>query len=739
MADHFNYQFALEMQRVAEAEFELLSSHLPFGSYTAKEVYEHFELIRNNVEAERRNSAEMEEVVLPSFDELYPECVKEVSMQMESFKCSAPRYLFFQMLHKMERLAGIGTNKRKVFIKQAELEKSADISFQVEITKSMMSLKKSVSTDGLRESLQRICLDFNKGYIVASNGNIMSVMKADFGWFFVKEGVEAFPVTMSVPAFSRSVGSLSVDVEVKYGIGRKLMFYTENGYYEEETNFKYPAWHLVPPKELFRNGRISVGKDGIKKIKSFAKQAEKNGYGPMCVKGCGNKLELSYRSYDNTIQWSYVNLEDEVPLFAIGFKPSFFKCLDEWNGTMWITDPSRMVVFDKEAPTDYYLVTPMMLDGVAHKSEINGTKVSFEDRRSEYGIQSEVKTKTEKTRKEITNPKTPIFMATDRYEGTEHYYKLKEIENGNYRVKGSHDSELMLFLRTAAHFIRQDEKLQDEFCRYCSDNFKGKDWRYLLPMEEIYLAEMFESFLSEKGIEDIPDVDFDDAEYVEESIEEVQESEVTEPEETEVEEVEEIEAEEVEEVYAEEVDNEPKSYTFCITGTLDKSRKFYQEEIESRGWRLASKMSTSVDILVYGDSLKEEASAKVKQAIKHGTKAISATEFYQFLSDHPVEVEEVFDIVETIEDVSVKPMAIETEIVPTLELETSEGTLVIAGESYFHKLYDEENGCFRSDKAEEKFDEIDAFIPDELIQAEELDYAAIAEAVSAFMDEVAAS
>ena len=259
---------------------------------------------------------------------------------------------------------------------------------------------------------------------------------------------------------------------------------------------------------------------------------------------------------------------------------------------------------------------------------------------------------------------------------------------------------------------------------------------------------MFESFLSEKGIEDIPDVDFDDAEDVEESVEEeVQESEATEPVETEVEEpveteveeTEEIEAEEVEEVYAEEVDEEPKSYTFCITGTLDKSRKFYQEEIESRGWRLASKMSTSVDILVYGDSLKEEASAKVKQAIKHGTKSISATEFYQFLSEHPVEVEEVSDAVETIEDVSVKPMAIETEIVPTLELETSEGTLVIAGESYFHKLYDDENGCFRSDKAEEKFDEIDAFIPDELIQAEELDYAAIAEAVSAFMDEVAAS
>ena len=81
-------------------------------------------------------------------------------------------------------------------------------------------------------------------------------------------------------------------------------------------------------------------------------------------------------------------------------------------------------------------------------------------------------------------------------------------------------------------------------------------------------------------------------------------------------------------------------------------------------------------------------------------------------------------------------MAIEKEIVPTLELETSEGTLIVAGDSYFHKLYDEENGCFRSDAAEAKFNEIDAFIPDELITAEVLDYAAIAQAVGEFMEEV---
>ena len=325
------------------------------------------------------------------------------------------------------------------------------------------------------------------------------------------------------------------------------------------------------------------------------------------------------------------------------------------------------------------------------------------------------------------NPIIPIFMAAERYEGTDAFYSLEQIENGEFRVKGNHDSHLVLFLRTAAHYIRsQGQMMQSEFCAYCSKQLEGKDWRSMVPMEELALAEVFEGFLASKGVNDIPDVEFEDA--TEEVTEEVVEETIVEVEEAE--EVEEVEAEEVEEVI-EEVE-EPQSYVLCITGTLNKSRKFYQEQIEMRGWRLAGKMSTSVDILVYGDSKDEQASTKIKQAIKHGTKAISAEEFYQMLDEHPIEVEDV--VGET--EVAIKPMAIEKEIVPTLELETSEGSLIVAGDSYFHKLYDEENGCFRSESAEAKFNEIDAFIPDELITAEVLDYAAIAQAVGEFMEEV---
>lgn len=229
-------------------------------------------------------------------------------------------------------------------------------------------------------------------------------------------------------------------------------------------------------------------------------------------------------------------------------------------------------------------------------------------------------------------------MAAERYEGTKPFYVLEEIERGEFSVKGNHDSELVLFLRTAAHYIRQTQEMQSEFCAYCSEQMAGKDWRSMVPLEELALAEMFEGFLSSKGVNEIPDVEFEDV---------------------------------VEEV---------------------------SEETENQ--------------FVDNNEMVEEPES--------------------------VEVEEV-EAEEVIEEATIKPMAIEREIVPTLELETSDGTLLVAGESYFHKLYDEDEGCFRSEAAEAKFNEIDAFIPDELIAAEELDYAAIAQAVGEFMEEVAAS
>lgn len=636
------------MQEMSKDIWQSIAPLLPYGSYTASQVYDYFS-------KDYRGREKSFKDIMNGLDKV---CHQEITINVENFKCSAPRYLFFKILHKFEQLVGIKAKDRKKFIREANMNKEADVSFIVEITKPMMALTKVLpGKKEPREQMKRIALDFDKGFVVACDGCMMSVMNAVFRQKEIKEGAKVEPVLLSPDTFKHCEGNTMVSMSEINGCPHKYRVMTEGGaYYEEDTVGRYVAWRSVVPNEYFRSGRITLSKDGMKQLLKFAKLAEKNadthGEGKdMVLQTEGDELIAFYMANEK-MQTQTIHLGYEPAPITICLDPKFFKKLNGWNGTIWISGYGRAVIFDCEDFANFHLVMPRMLpDGIDVKEGLNGTKVSFEERHSEYLQPQKQQTKTPKKQTElqtetdkINNPITPIFMAAERYEGTEPFYQLDKIENGEFRVKGNHDSDLVLFLRTAAHYIRrQGEMMQSEFCAYCSKQLEGKDWRSMVPMEELALAEMFEGFLASKGVNDIPDVEFEDV--MEEVTEEVVEEVVEEP----IAEVE--EAEEVEEVEAE-------------------------------------------------------------------------------------EVEDIQEAEEVIEDVSVKPMAIEKEIVPTLELETSEGTLIVAGDSYFHKLYDEENGCFHSEAAEAKFNEIDAFIPDELIMAEVLDYAAIAQAVGEFMEEV---
>lgn len=639
--DDLNTKIALRLQNVADEVFEELAPLLPYGSYTANQVYEFFtkEGGKNKKFSDIMNG-------LPKV------CHEEVSIKVESFKCCVPKYMLYKILHQFEKLASIGAKLRKKFIREANIEKE-DVSFIVEITKAMMPITKQVDgKDSLRPTLQRVALDYEKGYVVATDGHLLSAQKAVYRAVIAKEGVSKMPVLVSPTIFKQCLGDTLVSATEKNGFPDMYRYQSDGGYYEEDAVGRFPNWQAVVPRELFRSGRITLRKEDVKRFMKFAKAAEKNGDADadgkrLLMQTKESSLYLIYWK-DGVQQESLFELDEEPGAITICFCPKYLGLLDGWNGTMWITDCSRAVIFDKNETSDFYLLTPRILpDGVDIQKGINGTKVSFEERHTEY-LQTDCKQsckQTSKQKSEIITQKL-LFMAAERYEGTQPFYTLEEIERGEFKIKGSHDSELVLFLRTAAHYIRrQGAELQAEFSDYCRDQFTGKDWRNLVPLEEMALAEMFEEFLTSKGINDIPDVEFEDA------IEDV-----TEEEENQF------------------VDNHEMVEVPAVV-----------EEVEA-----------------------EE-----------------------------IEAEEVIEeAVEVIEEATIKPMAIELEIVPTLELETSEGTLIVAGESYFHKLYDEDEGCFRSEAAEAKFNEIDAFISDELITADELDYAAIAQAVGEFMEEV---
>ena len=644
--DDLNYKIVLSMQKAAQDVWQSVAPLLPYGSYTASQVYDYFS----------KDSRGKEKSFKDIMDGLDKVCHQEITINVENFKCTTPKYLFFKILHKFEQLAGISSKNKKKFVREADSGKESDVSFIVEIKKPMLSLVKSAcgKKETLRPVLQRVALDYVNGCVVATNGRILSVQSAVYRDKLIKECASELPILVSPDIFKKFSGDTRVFSCEKDKMATKYSYSASDGsYYEEDAVGRFPNWKSVLPKDLFLSGRVTLSKEGMKQLLNVAKLADKKADCESDGKNLifqtnGNKLILSY-FVEEKMQSSVILLDEEPASFTICIDPKFFSLISGWNGTMWVSGYSKPIIFDGELTENFHLVMPRALpDSIPVKEAFNGATIAFNCRYKEYVKQPQKqRTETKKKQTEFqtetknNNPIIQIFMAAERYEGTEAFYSLEQIENGEFRVKGNkHDSDLVLFLRTAAHYIRrQGQTMQSEFCAYCSKQMEGKDWRSLVPMEELALAEMFEGFLAAKGIDDIPDVEFED--IIEEA----------------------------------------------------------ETEAEPQG-------RATIDI----EPIEEE----VEEVIE-------------------AEVEEIVD---EEPEVSVKPMAIEREIVPTLELETTEGTLIIAGESYLDKLYDEENECFRSPQAEAKFNQIDAFIADELITADELDYAAITDAVVEFMEAV---
>lgn len=640
--DDLNYKIVLSMQKAAEEVWQSVAPLLPYGSYTASQVYDYFS-------KDSRGKQKSFKDIMDGLDKV---CHQEITINVENFKCTTPKYLFFKILHKFEQLAGISTKNKKKFVREADSGKESDVSFIVEIKKPMLSLVKSAcdKKETLRPVLQRIALDYVNGYVVATNGRILSAQSAVYRDKLIKDGASDLPILISPDIFKKCLGETKVSSCEKDKMANKYSYLaSDGGYYEEDAVGRFPNWKSVLPKDLYLSGRVTLSKDGMKQLLNVAKFANKKADNEsdgksLILQTNGNDLILSY-FVEEKIQTSVIHLDEAPASITICIDPKFFSLISGWNGTMWISGHSKPIIFDGEVTENFHLVMPRSIpDSISVKEAFSGATIAFNCRYKEYVKQSQKQqTKSKKVQTELqiktenNNPITPILMAAEK---KERVYSYEEFVNGTFDVRGQRDSELVLFIRTAAHYIRQDKDMHPEFVQYFNQQFTGTDWRSAYPLEEMKIAEIFEGYLASKGIDDIPDVEFEDV-------------------------VEEMEVEE-----------EPQG-----RATLDI------EPIEE---------AEDVDEVV------------------------------------EVEAEEVVEEPE----VAVKPMAIEREIVPTLELETTDGVLIIAGESYLDKLYDEENECFRSPQAEAKFNQIDAFISDDLITADELDYAAITDAVCEFMEAV---
>lgn len=97
---------------------------------------------------------------------------EQITVEVDSFKCSIQKSRIFEYIRIFERLAGVGDKKAKTFVCE---EEKGDVlgSCKFELTKDFADLAKFVSKDELRPSLMNVALNVDLSCLVASDGKVL--------------------------------------------------------------------------------------------------------------------------------------------------------------------------------------------------------------------------------------------------------------------------------------------------------------------------------------------------------------------------------------------------------------------------------------------------------------------------------------------------------------------------------------------------------------------------------------
>lgn len=150
-----------------EKNFAILSKLYEF----ADEIWENVEDKRAGVftASEIARSIKSCKDIIVCFGDLGDE---QITVEVDSFKCSIPKSRIFEYISVFERLAGVGSKSAKVFVHE---EEKGDVlgSCKFELTKDFADLAKFVSKDELRPSLMNVALNVDLSCLVASDGKIL--------------------------------------------------------------------------------------------------------------------------------------------------------------------------------------------------------------------------------------------------------------------------------------------------------------------------------------------------------------------------------------------------------------------------------------------------------------------------------------------------------------------------------------------------------------------------------------
>lgn len=331
------------------------------------------------------------------------------SVCVGSFKC------------EFEQLTGTKQKDKARFVR-IEAGK-VDLSFSMEITKEMQLLCKCVGNDPKSPVMSYMFIDYQKGYLVASNGRHLQACKANICNIV---GETETSVLINPKDFKQLSGVCSVIVS-----GGKITISDEAGraYNVESSGLKYPRWALVVPK-VSKNNYIKINE--VKEVFSFLKKKEGTFY---MYAEKGHKVTVDYTdSGSGAFSEIEVFTENEIPFaFSVMLDSKSFQTVaQKWNGGIFIDANYKPIVLTDKNENICFL----MPSGVGKEGFVNieydfhrSNMISYLDYQKE---EEEPQTATEEARPEMISPapvqidpiNLPVIASEYKYNAMGLYFLL---------------------------------------------------------------------------------------------------------------------------------------------------------------------------------------------------------------------------------------------------------------------------------------------------------------------------
>lgn len=370
----------------AQSYFSEISSKLPAGTYTCKQVKEL--MLKCGVLQERQVFHKIQD-----FNEKDPFVTsvkyendgynvtvlnsgKIVSIEIGTFRTSFDACKIFDHLPAYKKLAGA---KGDILFSVAEKMETC-MEFQFDMRKEYKNLLKYVATDGLRPVMDCVNLHIANQELVASDGHILGVYPVSIK-NLTKDNGDYSETMIQLPsdAFRKCTGTLTVSVSKDF---KKIVVSDSTGLvFTQEYIGRYPNYRSVL-YPVIKKAYVDLEKESMKSLSNLIKTVGKSN---MCMsdltfhfKKDSSELLVTYDDIDfNVHQTRTFQLKEQCSFnLNIRFASHVLSAvLNDWNGRIWLKGCSYAAYFDGKC-NNLSLVMPRLLDSdTTVYDNISGTTI----------------------------------------------------------------------------------------------------------------------------------------------------------------------------------------------------------------------------------------------------------------------------------------------------------------------------------------------------------------------------